>query len=83
MLLQSIQNTDTNDPAASTVDFTSIYNNIHTILYFVDRNNPLGGYRPNPRADQAFDNWEYEVQKWKEQTYGSILNTLQSTSTKR
>ncbi len=34
---------------------------IHTILYYVDRNNPLGGFPGNPDADPQFSNWEWAV----------------------
>ncbi|MGB8815873.1 MAG: PBP1A family penicillin-binding protein [Minisyncoccia bacterium] len=38
--------------------------NIHSILYWVDKNNPLGGAPQNPDNDYQFSLWEYSVQKW-------------------
>lgn len=38
--------------------------NIHTILYFVDKENPLGPPPANPAADPQFYNWESGVQQW-------------------
>jgi 1A family penicillin-binding protein len=38
--------------------------NIHTILYWVDKNNPLGPPPANPAADSQFYNWEIGVQQW-------------------
>ncbi|OGN18811.1 MAG: hypothetical protein A3I32_02825 [Candidatus Yanofskybacteria bacterium RIFCSPLOWO2_02_FULL_45_10] len=35
---------------------------IHSILYYVDRNNPLGDAPSNPAGDSQFNNWEAAVQ---------------------
>lgn len=35
---------------------------IHTILYYVDRTNPLGPIPSNPSADPQFANWEWAVE---------------------
>lgn len=73
MLIQQAQS------GSSTIDMGSMLSNIHDILYFVDRDDPQGPYPSNPWAnDDAFENWEYAVQAWKNATY-SVL--LQSTST--
>jgi penicillin-binding protein 1C len=53
-----------------TLNIGDIYNNIHTILYFVDKDNPTGPEPTNPATDPQYENWEYGVQKWKEETYG-------------
>ncbi|MDP1625364.1 MAG: transglycosylase domain-containing protein [bacterium] len=37
---------------------------IHTILYWLDKNNPLGDKPFNPASDPQFDRWEYAVRKW-------------------
>lgn len=36
----------------------------HTILYFIDKENPTGGPPSNPAADPMFNNWEGAVQGW-------------------
>lgn len=36
----------------------------HDILYYVDKNNPLGPIPPNPAADPQFINWELPVSLW-------------------
>ncbi|MCA9361840.1 hypothetical protein KC906_00555, partial [Candidatus Kaiserbacteria bacterium] len=56
-----------------TIDIATIYNNIHSILHYVDRNDPLGGYPANPANDPQYENWEYGVQKWNEETFGLLL----------
>lgn len=37
---------------------------IHSILYYVSKNNPLGPVPENPAADPQFVGWEEGVQKW-------------------
>ncbi|MES2213835.1 MAG: transglycosylase domain-containing protein [Patescibacteria group bacterium] len=36
----------------------------HDILYYVDKNDPLGPAPSNPGTDPEFKNWEYGVQRW-------------------
>lgn len=36
----------------------------HSILYWVDKDNPRGPIPINPSADPQFRNWEYSVQFW-------------------
>ncbi|MFA5386463.1 MAG: PBP1A family penicillin-binding protein [Candidatus Paceibacterota bacterium] len=36
----------------------------HSILYFVDKNNPLGSAPEHPENDPQFNNWERSVQSW-------------------
>ncbi len=38
--------------------------NIHSILYWIDKNNPLGGTPQNPDNDYQFSLWEYAIQNW-------------------
>ncbi len=37
---------------------------IHDILYFIDKNNPLGDTPQDPQADPQFWNWELPVEIW-------------------
>lgn len=59
--------------ATSTIDVSSVYQNIHSILHFVDRGNPTGPYPTNPASDGAYANWEYGVQNWNKQTFGALM----------
>jgi len=65
----------------------STINEVHEILYYVDKNDPQGAYPLNPNFDSQFRNWEEPVIKWASQnnisleqnkpSLGSpILNTL-------
>ncbi len=76
-LLQTLQSTST-DPGLSVND---IYGNIHNILHYVDRNDPLGPYPSNPANDPQYRNWEYSVQNWKNAQFGAFLNLSTSSST--
>jgi len=38
--------------------------NVHTILYWIDKSNPLAGKPSNPTGDGQYNNWEYGVQRW-------------------
>lgn len=38
--------------------------NVHTILYWIDKNNPLSGRPANPEKDPQYTNWEYGVRNW-------------------
>ena len=37
---------------------------IHTILYYIDRNNPLGSFPIDPLQDNQFKNWEWSVRNY-------------------
>jgi membrane peptidoglycan carboxypeptidase len=41
-----------------------VVNNVHTILHWVDKDNPLGPAPANPTGDSQYQNWEYGVRKW-------------------
>lgn len=62
------------DSGENTVSISDITGNIHSILHFVEKNNPNGPYPANPNQDQQYYNWEYAVQEWKKATYGALLN---------
>ena len=47
--------------------------NIHNILHFVDRSDPHGPYPTNPSQDPQYSNWEWSVQRWREERFPSIV----------
>lgn len=53
-----------------------IYQEVHTILYWVDRKNPLGPAPSDPGSDPQFANWEKEVLEWvkEQQQEGKFYN---------
>ena len=42
------------------------YKKVHTILYYVDKDNPRGPYPKKPQADPQFSRWEGPVRGWAE-----------------
>ena len=79
-LIDSVQS------GSSTLNLSTVANNMHSILYYVDRNNPLGPAPTNPAADPQYKYWEYGVQRWKQEKYGLLLsnqnlNTGSTTTT--
>jgi hypothetical protein len=42
-------------------------NQIHTILYYVNKNDPTGPDPSNPASDPQFKNWETGVINWAKQ----------------
>lgn len=41
-----------------------IFTQPHSILYYIDKDDPLGGAPANPAQDPQFELWESRVQKW-------------------
>jgi len=50
------------DQTSNQMEFLTV--NTHSILYWIDKNNPLGPTPTNPERDPQFNLWEYPVQKW-------------------
>lgn len=61
------------------LDIRSVYDNIHNILHYVNRNDPLGPYPTNPASDPQYSNWEWGVQAWKRATFGELAPVATST----
>lgn len=68
MLVEQLQASSTDQ-----VNIGNIIGGMHTILHFVNKNDPRGPYPTNPAADQQYYNWEWAVQAWKNATYGALL----------
>ncbi|MFZ2038905.1 MAG: PBP1A family penicillin-binding protein [Minisyncoccia bacterium] len=52
--------------------------NIHSILYWIDRTNPLGPQPFNPDQNYQFSLWEYPIQEWLK-TQNIVQNVLPTT----
>jgi len=50
--------------------------NVHSILYWVDKSNPLGSSPSNPYNDGQFKNWEYPIKIWSAQNGYSSPSVL-------
>ena len=58
-------------------------NQIHSILYYVDKNDPLGPVPTNPASDPQFHNWEVGVINWAKQNitnFGTQYNQQTTAS---
>lgn len=76
LLLAALQNQADDAPK---VDISIIFDNTHSILFYVNKDDPQGPYPSNPANDPQFSNWEYGVKKWNEDTYGFINKISSST----
>ncbi len=50
----------------------------NTILFHIDRNDPLGPPPQNPQSDPQYDNWQRSIQNW---LSGRIINPMDIPST--
>jgi 1A family penicillin-binding protein len=76
MLITQAQN------GSSSINMGNMLDGIHDILYFVDKDHPLGPNPVNPAAnDDQFENWEWAVQTWKTQTYAAALGLATTSAT--
>ncbi len=41
-----------------------LFNNVHTILHWLDKDNPNAVFNGDPKQDSQYENWEYGVRKW-------------------
>ncbi len=37
---------------------------VHSILYWLDKDEPRGQPNPNPASDPQFERWEYSIRQW-------------------
>lgn len=51
----------------------------HTILHYVDKDNPRGPYPSNPARDGQYSLWEYPVTLWRNQLLSVIASTTPAT----
>ncbi len=58
-----------------------VLNNVHSILYWVDRNNPTGPPPTNPANDPQFGLWEGPVRAWAAQNGLAYVETRGSLPT--
>jgi membrane carboxypeptidase/penicillin-binding protein len=83
LLFQAMQSqaAQSNDDETPTISLATVYNNIHSILHFVDKDNPTGPYPTNPASEPQYRNWEYGVQEWNKNTFGLLLQNNSTNST--
>ncbi len=56
---------DSSSTSSATQNSTPTYSGgVHSILYWVNKNDPRGPAPTNPASDSQFTNWEYAVRQW-------------------
>ena len=55
----------------------ALFNNTHSILHFVNKDDPRGPYPQNPAADPQYSLWEYGVVAWKGAQYARTASSTQ------
>lgn len=65
---------------SSTIELSNTIASAHSILYFVNKDDPTGPRPVNPYTDPQFALWEYPITLWKNQLL-SVTETFQSTTT--
>lgn len=61
------------NPDAGSI-LTALYQNTHSILHYVDKDDPRGPYPSNPSRDPQYELWEYGVNVWKNGQFTSLLS---------
>ena len=57
-----------------------VQNDTHSILYWVNKNNPLGDAPSNPWNDPQFSRWEFSIQNWAANQYTTVPGSSNPTS---
>ncbi|GAB4222462.1 MAG: hypothetical protein Kow0076_3770 [Francisella sp.] len=70
---ENINNSDENN---QTVDLNNTIAGAHSILHYVNKNDPRGPYPSNPASDSQYILWEYPVSVWRNQ----LLNVISSST---
>lgn len=63
---------DKNADAKNILD--ALYSNTHSILHYVNKDDPRGPYPRNPASDPQYTLWEYGVTAWKNGQFFGIVN---------
>ncbi len=75
---------DTSSSSSLPLDLNNTIASAHSILYFVNKDDPTGPYPTNPEDDPQFALWEYPISLWKSELLGtSSSSTKSSTRQKR
>lgn len=60
------------EDATPDLSINTTLSSAHSILFFVDKDNPQGPYPSNPDRDSQFNLWEYPVSVWKSSILGAV-----------
>lgn len=69
-LAQTLSSSTSTDDEIDIVQ--AVYNNTHSILHYVLKDDPRGPYPTNPSADGQYRLWEYGVTAWKNAHFNAL-----------
>ncbi len=64
VVVDRLTGTPANDTTPPNRREERVFQNIHSILYWVARDDPRGGRPEHPENDSQFERWEYGVSRW-------------------
>ena len=68
-----------NEGEENTINLSDTIAGAHSILHYVEKNNPRGPYPSNPNSDGQYQLWVYPVSVWRNQLIGAIASTTEQT----
>lgn len=68
---------NTTDESTPTLSLENTLASAHSILYYVNKNDPRGPSPSNPGNDPQFAYWEYPVSLWKSEMLGAAASSTQ------
>lgn len=69
-----------NNENNNSIDLGNTIASAHSILFYVNKDNPRGPYPSNPNSDGQYILWEYPVSVWRNQLLGAIASTTEQSS---
>jgi 1A family penicillin-binding protein len=69
------------DGSATAPNLGDAISSVHSILYYVNKDDPRGAYPSNPSRDPQFDHWEWPIQQWKNALIGAAANLQSENNT--
>jgi len=78
-IAEGLMNTSSSTDSSDIIK--ALFDNTHSILHYVDKEDPRGPYPNNPNVDGQYRLWEYGVTAWKSGQYQALqaINTSSST----
>lgn len=64
----------------NSLDLGNTIASAHSILHYVNKDNPRGPYPSNPSSDGQYILWEYPVSVWRNQLLGALASTTEQSS---
>ena len=69
-----IENNEDEESGELDVSLSTSISGAHSILHYVDKDNPTGPYPSRPGNDSQYALWEYPISLWKGSLMGGLNN---------